>query len=178
MDHEYPGPESHNQKFIIPKIRRPSQPGLEVTRYAEDEATSPQVVEGPSHHLLDAAASPGSSPHPSQRRQRTRGTSSSSNNLPQTAESADPRHHSPHSHSPTGSQAPIAFPYDSHPEVAVKRQLQDFKFEEPPPSPQSRKRLRRILGLPVLWFWILVVALVVVVAIGLAIGLAVGISSS
>jgi hypothetical protein len=181
MDHHH-HPEAENHKFIIPKVRRPTQPGLEVTRYAEDDAASPQVVEPSSFLFLDSATSPVLSSPESQRRLRTRGTGGSSNNLPQTAGSDGSRHQSPRSHSQRsdGSRAPITKPYDaSQPATsAVKRQLHDFKFEESPPSPRTAAKRNLILGLPVLRFWILIVGLVVVLAIGLAVGIAVGLSNS
>lgn len=180
MDDAHSQAESHNLKFIIPRVSRPAQPGLEVTRYAEDDVTSPQVVQESSDLTSNtSAASPFLSSQGSQYRQHTRGLSASSNNLPQRAEYAASQSRSPVSRLPGSrdSQAPIALGDDSsQPEVAIKRHIQDFKFEEPPPLQQSRKKL--ILGLPVLWFWILVAALVVVLAIGLAVGLAVGLSNS
>lgn len=181
MNDKHSVAESHNLKFIIPKSRRPPQPGLEVTRYAEDEVSSPQVVEPPPQ-LLDSTTSSAPSPQVSQRHGDSRGTSGSSRDLPQTADGAASREQSLRSRSShsRSSQAPIALPYDSsHLAVAVgaKRHLSNLEFEEPPqPPPTSRKQL--ILGLPVPWFWVLIVTLVVVVAIGLAVGLVVGLSSS
>lgn len=178
---DYRHPEAENTKFIIPKTRRPTQPGLEVTRYAEEDAVSPQVVEPTTSFFLDSATSPTASLHGSPpRRQRTRGASGSSNPLQHRAESAISPRQTPSAHSPRslGSRAPIvAPPESSHRDVTeVNRQVHDFKLEEPLPSPRSRKKL--ILGLPVLWFWGLIVLMVLVLAIGVAVGIAVGLGNS
>ncbi|KAB5549647.1 hypothetical protein GE09DRAFT_180502 [Coniochaeta sp. 2T2.1] len=193
MDDEHAVAESHNLKFIIPKLNRPrstQQPGLEVARYAEDEASSsPQVLDTASHYTLDSSVA-SSSPHVSHRQVLTRGTSrSSTTHHPGGApsESAHSRYHSSqrsHSLRSAGSEAPIAVGDDaSQPGVAGKqhRQLQgDYKSEDQDLVPPSKGRRREllVLGLPTLWFWILVSALVVVVAVGLGVGLAVGLGKN
>lgn len=68
---------------------------------------------------------------------------------------------------PQGHQHPIAPPYSE--QHAKNDQYNPQQFEDP-----SRKR--RILGLPVVAFWGIVVGLVLILAIGLGVGLGVGLS--
>lgn len=68
---------------------------------------------------------------------------------------------------PNGHQHPIAPPYNE--QHAKNNEYNPQQFEDP-----SRKR--RVLGLPVVAFWGVIVGLVLILAIGLGVGLGVGLS--
>lgn len=155
--------EVETHKFIIPDLRQRTQPGLEVSRFAEHETPSPEVASPQSPfrsevtpHAPQAPRDGGQGSGHSQT--RGPGPTASRGQLPRQSDDSQVRLRAPTS-------------------VSVSPRLQSMKIEDPPPLPPSPegKKQRRILGLPAVRFWILVVITVLVV-IAIALGIALGVT--
>jgi hypothetical protein len=60
---------------------------------------------------------------------------------------------------------------------ATTQQVADYASRPLPPGPGPQKQSKRILGLSVLCFWIMIIIITVVIAVGLAVGLVFGLSA-
>ncbi|KAI1868420.1 uncharacterized protein JN550_006336 [Neoarthrinium moseri] len=151
------------QKVLAGPLFRPAQPGLEVTQPTHDGYDAVTATPyGPGAHTLRQAES--------QQRLRPR-VSQPDFSLPQRAGSArsDPCE-GPIPHYPSAN--PSSWGPGPHDAGQGPVRMEAFKIDEPPPL--QPKEPTRILGLRVLTFWLVILALVLVVSAGLAAGLTVG----
>ncbi|KAJ9151915.1 hypothetical protein NKR23_g2600 [Pleurostoma richardsiae] len=173
---------AERQKFIIPHLRTPNQPGLEVHREVEEDAAS-----SPLHHPLHPVDSrqqfsPYRSPEPSFHHRgpdpsiHQPDPSVTQRTASQTSAGPSP-FGSPYLRSSSSSVPVSGLHLRNGPRhyVLPPGGFEPFKYEGESPS---RRETPRVLGLSVAWFWAAVAACVVVIAAGLGAGLAVGLSNS
>lgn len=169
--------EAETHKFIIPDLRQRTQPGLEVHHYAEQEASSPEVVAPPSSTFGGTLGTPLEAQRSYDARQEAPRASTTSPSLPERAYGGHDGSRSP----PQLSSLPERTSEDSQvrlrslTDATVSPRLQLMKIEEPP-APEEKKQ-KYILGLPALRFWILIIVATLLTN-AIAVGVAVGVTSN
>lgn len=168
--------EAETHKFIIPDLRQRTQPGLEVHHYAEQEASSPEVVAPPSA-TFGTLGTPLAAQRSFDAGQEVPTASTSSPSLPERAYGGHDGSRSPPQLSslPERTSEESQIRLRSLTDATVSPRLQLMKIEEPPP-PEGKKQ-KYILGLPVLRFWILVIV-ATLLANAIAVGVAIGVTGS